>query len=73
MLPLTYPQNVDGASFDKNEPISSNMRRTSYILLLSILFRSDLPLSGPSSLFNRLDSPPFNFEKIDKEPVGEFL
>ena len=73
MLMLTYPRNIDGASSDATELISSNMRRIPHTASLSTSFRSD-PLSfGPSSSFNRLDQPPLDSEKTDEEPVGKFL
>ena len=73
MLPATCPRNVDGTSSDATEPTSSNMRQALHIALPSTLFRSASLLSGPLSSFNRLDQPPPDSEKTDKEPLGKFL
>ena len=73
MLLPTCPQNVDGASLYTIKPTLSNMRWTLYTMLPSTLFRSDPPLSSPSSLFNRSDPPSSDSEKIDEESVSEFL
>ena len=49
------------------------MRWTPHIASSSTLFRSDPLPSGPSKSFNRLDQPPPDSKKTDKESVGEFL
>lgn len=73
MLLPTCSQNIDGISFDVIKPKLSNMHQTSYIVLLSSLFMSNLSLSNLSSLFNRLDLSFFNFEKINEKLISEFL
>ena len=73
MIPPIYPQNVDSTSPNVAEPISSHTHCTSHIVLLLTLFSSDPPPFGHLNLFNRLDPPPPNHKKMDKEPVDEFL
>lgn len=52
-------QNVDSASFDTAISILSSLYKISLITLLSILFKSNLPL--------------FNYKKTDKKLVNKFL
>ena len=73
MIPFTCPRNIDSISLDAAEPTLSHMHRASYTSLPSTFFRSDPPPFSCSNSFNRLDPPPLDHEKIDKEPVSEFL
>ena len=73
MLPLTYPQNVDGTSPDATEPTWSNMRWIPHTTSSSTSFRSDQPPSNPLRSFNKSDPPPSDSEKTDKKPADEFL
>ncbi len=83
-IPLPQTQNDDGASFDAAEPISSHTCRNPHNALPLSLFRSDRPLSGLSNSY-KSDPPhsglsnsfrsdlPIDNEKMDEEPMGEFL
>lgn len=73
MIPPTCPQNVYSISLDIAKPISSYMYQALYTTSTSILFRSDLPISGFSHLVNRSDLPLFDHKKTDWEPIDEFL
>ena len=73
MLTPTCPQNVDGASSDAVEPTLSNICWTPYIVLPLTLFKSDSPLSGPLSLFDKSDLLFSDFKKTDEESVGKLL
>lgn len=65
-------RNVNGTSSDIAAPRLSHLYRKSLITFSSTLSRSDPLFSGFLSLF-RLNPTLSDYEKMDEEPVGEFL